>query len=113
MNSFLVFCFSKSDIIYVGKVGNIGGDFVELAKVMAKGQVTIPINIRKKLNLKEGDKVVFVEQDGNIIIANSAMIALKKIQSSFKGEAERLGLESEDDVVEMVKEIRKEYKDEK
>ncbi|WP_371414198.1 AbrB/MazE/SpoVT family DNA-binding domain-containing protein [Acetobacterium carbinolicum] len=29
---------------------------MDLAKVMSKGQVTIPINIRKKLNLKEGDK---------------------------------------------------------
>jgi len=35
-----------------------------LAKVMSKGEVTIPINIRKKLNLKEGDKVVFIEKDG-------------------------------------------------
>lgn len=51
---------------------------MELAKVMSKGQVTIPINIRKKLNLKEGDKVVFLEKDGHMIIANSAMVALKK-----------------------------------
>jgi len=81
---------------------------MELAKVMSKGQVTIPINIRKKLNLKEGDKVVFIEKDGNMIIANSAMIALNKIQESFEGEAERLGLETEEDVVDLVKEVRRE-----
>ena len=46
---------------------------MELAKVMSKGQVTIPINIRKKLNLKEGDKILFIEKDGNMVIANSAM----------------------------------------
>ncbi len=34
---------------------------MELARVMAKGQVTIPINVRKKLNLKEGDKLIFIE----------------------------------------------------
>ena len=73
---------------------------------MSKGQVTIPINIRKKLNLKEGDKILFVEKDGNMVIANSAMIALQKIQSSFEGEAQRLGLETEEDVVDLVKEIR-------
>ena len=84
---------------------------MELAKVMAKGQVTIPVNIRKKLNLKEGDKVIFVEQDGNIIIANSAMIALRKIQSAFEGEAEKLGLKTEEDVVKMVKDVRKKYKE--
>lgn len=81
---------------------------MELAKVMSKGQVTIPINIRKKLNLKEGDKVIFMEQDGNIIVMNSAMIALQQIQQSFEGEAERLGLKTEDDVVDLVNEIRKE-----
>lgn len=81
---------------------------MELAKVMSKGQVTIPINVRKKLNLKEGDKVVFIEKDGNIVIANSAMVALQQVQDAFKGEAERLGLRTEQDVVNMVKEVRRE-----
>lgn len=86
---------------------------MELAKVMSKGQVTIPINIRKKLNLKEGDKIIFIEKDGNMIIANSAMIALQKIQSSFVSEAERLGLEIEEDVVDLVKEVKRETQAEK
>ena len=81
---------------------------MELAKVMSKGQVTIPISIRKKLNLREGDKVIFMEQGGNIIMVNSAMVALQKIQHSFEGEAERAGLETEEDVVDLVNEIRKE-----
>jgi len=80
---------------------------MELAKVMSKGQVTIPVSIRKKLNLKEGDKVIFIEKDGNIIVANSAMVALNKIKSSFEGEAERIGLKSEDDVVDLVNEVRR------
>lgn len=91
-----------------------GGEIMELAKVMSKGQVTIPISIRKKLNLKEGDKVIFIEKDGNIIVVNSTMVALQKIQSAFEGEAERIGLLSEDDVVDLVNEVRKEnYLDKK
>lgn len=81
---------------------------MEIAKVMSKGQVTIPVNIRKKLNLKEGDKVVFIEKDGNMLIANSAMLVLKKIQDEFAGEAERLRLNTEEDVVNLVKEVREE-----
>jgi antitoxin PrlF len=103
-------------IIKVGKtrqVGKIGGVIMELAKVMAKGQVTIPISIRKKLNIKEGDKIVFIEKDGNMIIANSAMMALQKVQDAFDGEAERLGLETEQDVVDLVKEVRREIHAEK
>ena len=86
---------------------------MEIAKVMSKGQITIPISIRKKLNLKEGDKVVFIEKDGNMVIANSAMIALQKIQSDFEGEAERLGLETEEDIVNLVKEVRQDIQTEK
>ncbi|MDR2574753.1 MAG: AbrB/MazE/SpoVT family DNA-binding domain-containing protein [Desulfovibrio sp.] len=34
---------------------------MELAKVLPKGQITIPAAIRKKLDLKEGDKILFIE----------------------------------------------------
>jgi len=38
---------------------------------------------------------------------NPTVMALEKIGKVFEGEAERLDLESEDDVVAMIKEIRK------
>ena len=85
---------------------------MELAKVMSKGQVTIPVSIRKRLNLKEGDKVIFLEKDGNIVIANSAMVALAQVQEEFAGEAERLGLTNEQDVVDLVKDVRRELREE-
>ncbi|MDD3050910.1 MAG: AbrB/MazE/SpoVT family DNA-binding domain-containing protein [Candidatus Cloacimonetes bacterium] len=86
---------------------------MDFAKVMSKGQVTIPINIRKKLNLKEGDKVVFIEKDGYMVIANSAMLALEQVQNAFDGEADRLDLKLEEDVVNLVKQVRKERFEEK
>ena len=97
----------------IGKVGKTGGDKMDLAKVMSKGQVTIPINIRKKLNLKEGDKVIFIEKDGYTVIANSALIALEQIQDGFEGEVEKLNLKTEDDVVNLVKEVRQEMYEKK
>ncbi len=60
------------------------------------------------MNLKEGDKVVFIEENGKIIIENSAVFALRQIQNEFKGEAEKAGLKSEQDIVDLVKKIRKE-----
>ena len=60
------------------------------------------------MNLREGDEAVFIEKDGDTVTANSAMIALKSVQNSFEGEAKRLGLETEEDVVNLVKEVRKE-----
>ena len=37
---------------------------MELAKVLPKGQITIPAAIRKKLGLQLGDKILFLE-DGD------------------------------------------------
>jgi AbrB family looped-hinge helix DNA binding protein len=81
---------------------------MELAKVTTRGQITIPVEIRKKLGVKDGDKVVFLEENGHIIMENAAMLALKNVQDAFAGEAERLGLKDEQGVVDMVKEVRHE-----
>lgn len=83
---------------------------MELAKVTTKGQITIPKSIRDLLDLKEGSKILFIQKGNDIVIQNSAMIALEKIQNAFDGEAERLDLETEDDVVKMIKEFRKNRK---
>lgn len=83
---------------------------MELAKVTTKGQITIPKSIRDLLDLKEGSKILFVQKGNDIVIQNSAMVALEKIQNAFDGEAERLGLKTEEDVVKMIKEFRKNRK---
>ena len=81
---------------------------MELAKITLRGQITISVEIRKKLGVKDGDKVVFLEENGRIIMENSVMVALKDVQNAFRGEAERLGLKDEQDVVDMIKEVRRE-----
>lgn len=81
---------------------------MELAKITTRGQITIPVEIRKKLGVKDGDKVIFIERNGYIVMENAAMIAFKTAQDALAGEAERLGLNTEQDVVDMVKEIRRE-----
>lgn len=81
---------------------------MELAKVTSKGQVTIPSEIRKKLGIKNGDKVLFVEEAGRIYMINSSMDALREAQRAFAGEAERLGLKDDADVMEMIKGLREE-----
>ena len=81
---------------------------MELAKITSKGQITIPIQIRKMLNLKDGDKVVFMTDGGKVIMENSTRLTIKEAQEAFEGLAEELGLKSEDDVVNLVKEVRKE-----
>ena len=45
--------------------------FMDTAKVMAKGQVTIPKRIRELLNLENGDYVTFVVNKDKVQIQNS------------------------------------------
>ena len=81
---------------------------MELAKITSKGQITIPIEIRRKLGVKEGDKVLFLEDAGRVYLLNSSMEALREAQAAFSGEAQRVGLKDEDDVISMMREFRRE-----
>jgi len=39
-----------------------------VVRVQEKGQVTIPLEIRRRLNLKKGDLVTFIETDEGVVI---------------------------------------------
>jgi AbrB family looped-hinge helix DNA binding protein len=41
---------------------------MEKATVTVKGQVIIPVKIRRKLGIKKGTRVTFTEKDGEIIL---------------------------------------------
>lgn len=75
-----------------------------------KGQITIPINVRNKLKLRAGDKIVILEENGRFYFENSAMLAFKRAEEAFVGEAQRAGFETEADMQEYMKEIRKEVR---
>ncbi len=68
---------------------------MELAKVTSKGQITIPVEIRKRLRIKDGDKVLFIEDDGRIYMMNSSMDVLRETQKAFVGGAKKVGSVSE------------------
>lgn len=38
------------------------------AKISTKGQVTVPASVRRKYDLKHGDIILFIEQDGNLTL---------------------------------------------
>ncbi len=82
--------------------------FVDNAKVMAKGQVTIPKDVRDVLGVASGDRVTFVVEGNTVRIVNSAVYAMQMLQREMAEEAERTGLTSEDDVMTLVKELRNE-----
>ncbi len=82
--------------------------FVDNAKVMAKGQVTIPKDVRRVLGVSNGDRVSFIVEGNTVRIVNSAIYAMQVLQQEMAGEAERAGIASDDDVMALIKEMRDE-----
>ncbi|SDN79113.1 AbrB/MazE/SpoVT family DNA-binding domain-containing protein [Acetanaerobacterium elongatum] len=83
---------------------------VDNAKVMAKGQITLPKDIRSMLKLDTGDRVTLVCDGDQVIMMNSAVYAMKMLQKDMKGEAVIAGLNSDEDVMALIKEMRSEEK---
>lgn len=80
---------------------------MNLAKLSANGQITVPVEVRRQLGLKSGDKVLFFQkQNGEIVISNASAAALQKAQAAFAGAAEALGVADEEDVQALVDEVR-------
>jgi len=79
---------------------------MNLAKISANGQVTVPVEIRRKLRLKEGDKLLFVERGGEVVINNASATAIIQAQAAFAGAAQDFGVANDDDVQKLVDEVR-------
>ena len=51
---------------------------MEVATMTSKGQITIPVAVRKQLKLEQGDKVVFIEDDQGVRILNAAALTFNQ-----------------------------------
>ena len=47
---------------------------MEMAKVTSKGQITIPISIRRRLGINEGDKLLFISKPDGVMMVNPDML---------------------------------------
>jgi AbrB family looped-hinge helix DNA binding protein len=83
---------------------------MDTAKVTTNGQVTIPVEYRRALNIKPGNKVLFFQREnGDVVIDNASVAAFKNAQTEFVGAARSFGYDNEDDVLDGVMDSR--YKD--
>ena len=80
--------------------------FTENATISSKGQLTIPKEVRKVLGVENGEKVTFVVVGDEVKIVNAAAYAMKVLQTEMIGEAAKAGLETEEDIVSLIRELR-------
>ena len=80
---------------------------MNLAKVSGNGQITVPIEVRRLLKLKSGDKVLFLQNaDGDIVVSNASVNAIRRAQAAFTGAAQEMGVDNEEDIQALVDELR-------
>lgn len=82
--------------------------FVNDARVMAKGQVTIPKNVRRALGISTGDRVTFIVEGNTVKVVNSALYALQRFQEQMRGEGQKTGLFTDEDVAAWISASRRE-----
>ncbi len=86
---------------------------MESSKVTSKGQITIPKTIREKLNLTEGDHVLFIDEgNGRVIMTKSEIYAVRQFFDTMVAES-RAKYYTEDELQAELKRARKEILDER
>lgn len=54
------------------------------ASLTSKGQITLPISVRRKLRLNAGDQVIFIEREGGEIVVRAKKGNLMDLRGSLK-----------------------------
>lgn len=81
-------------------------EFTDDARVMSKGQVTIPKDVRAVLGINVGDRVTFIVDSTGVKVVNSAVYALMKLQKQMQGEASKADLFTDEDVMNWISKSR-------
>jgi AbrB family looped-hinge helix DNA binding protein len=88
LSIFAIYFFADSAYINyrTSRILDIGGLIMNLAKVSANGQITVPVEIRRALKLKEGDKMLFyIKGNGEIVVNNTSLVAIGEAQEAVSG----------------------------
>jgi len=84
---------------------------MEIATISANGQITVPVDVRRRLHLGPGDQIVFTENEiGDIVLVRPNAAALLDAQRAFHGAAEKAGFTSEEDLDAVIAQVRAERK---
>ncbi|HLC75298.1 MAG TPA: AbrB/MazE/SpoVT family DNA-binding domain-containing protein [Candidatus Nanoarchaeia archaeon] len=79
-------------------------ELIEIGTVSARGQVAIPSEMRKKMHLKDGEKVLFVLQDDALLLRRVSGLSWDELTKPLKDAPKKI---YESDVNALVHQLRK------
>lgn len=80
------------------------GELLEMGKVSARGQIAIPIDIRKEMGLEEGSKVLFFLEEDTLLIKRVSAQTWEQITKPLRQEKKKI---SQEDVNRLIHRMRK------
>lgn len=80
---------------------------MDVSRISSKGQVTVPKSIRQLLDLGEGDRLAFVQENGKVVITKASLIAFRKLTDTISEEAEKNGV-TEEELLQDLERVREE-----
>ncbi|MBI2041207.1 MAG: AbrB/MazE/SpoVT family DNA-binding domain-containing protein [DPANN group archaeon] len=80
---------------------------IDIGTVSARGQVAIPIEIRDKMGLKEGEKVLFVLEGDMLLVKKVSELPWKEVTKPLREARKKI---TEDAVTDLVHKIKRSLK---
>lgn len=84
-------------------------EVIDIGTVSARGQVAIPSEMREKMHLKDGEKVVFVLEGDTLLMKKVSSISWEEITRPLREAARKSGLK-QSDIPRIIDEVRKRQK---
>ncbi|MBI2652154.1 AbrB/MazE/SpoVT family DNA-binding domain-containing protein [Candidatus Woesearchaeota archaeon] len=80
-------------------------EIIEMGKISSRGQIAIPSDIRREMDLKEGEKVLFLFEEDTLLIKKVSINTFEEITRPLREAAKKAGIK-ESDVPEIVHRFR-------
>lgn len=80
-------------------------EILELGTISSRGQIAIPSDIRKGMNLKEGERVLFFLEDDTLLIKKVTTQTFSNLTKPLREAAKKAGMR-EEDVPDMIHRFR-------
>lgn len=78
------------------------------SQVMPNFQIFLPKAVQEALGVTEDDQILWVVQENEVHIINPALYAMQVFQAQMAGEAKKAGLVTDDEVIALVRKLRRE-----
>ncbi|MFH0978941.1 MAG: AbrB/MazE/SpoVT family DNA-binding domain-containing protein [Candidatus Woesearchaeota archaeon] len=82
----------------------MGTEIIEIGSISSRGQIAIPTEIRKELDLKEGSKVIFFVEDDMVIMKKVTSETFAQITKPLREARKKI---KEEEVTEVAHKLRK------